>query len=70
MNRSLRVSAVLALGLLTGCMKQYTVTAGAEPGHYIVVQQKTSGAMKVLDCRSKPADEAWAPECRKAVMKD
>jgi len=69
-----RVSFVLALALLAGgCAKQYSVTMGFQPpaeAHYVVIQAKPSGAMKVYDCLSSPDGNNWDPTCVRADMRE
>jgi hypothetical protein len=58
---------------LSGCMRTYTVFKSgdyieANQAHYVIVQAKPNGNMKVYDCRSAPAD-TWDPACKRVDLK-
>ena len=57
--------------LMSGCMRTYTINMGEQPpedAHYVVVQTRKNGKMKVYDCLSYPDDE-WKPMCVRAKMR-
>lgn len=68
-----RLLALLSAVLLTGCPKTYSVHMGDQPpeeAHYVIVQSRASGAMRVFDCRSAPDGTEWEPVCVRARLTD
>jgi len=70
MRTALLVMIMLSTG---GCMRTYTVFKSgdyieANQAHYVIVQAKPNGSMKVYDCRSAP-EETWDPACKRVELK-
>ena len=61
----------LLLTITTGCSRAYTVNMSPLPAsqsHYVVVQTKWNGKMKMYDCQSTPKGEEWEPTCRQVKL--
>ena len=65
------LTASMLLSLTTGCTRAYTVnmsTLPASESHYVVVQTKWNGKMKMYDCQSTPKGTEWEPTCRQVKV--